>query len=177
LPGVAVAMTVRSRAVRICVVLIIYAGYMLYSNPIRFHQTAHAGGLTMQVPSTWTPMKSAAINIPVALHREWSPFLPFGNVSVVDHSAFPRSSGSWTMETARKMQTGIVAARSKVTAFSNTSTFDLKAGDRTAVCIEMTLSGRSRILNCTIVGTTLQFIFTGSRFAEPSAERMLASLN
>jgi hypothetical protein len=80
------------------------------------------------------------------------------------------------METARKRQTGIVAARSKVTAFSNTSTFDLKAGDRTAVCNESTLSG-SRILDCTIVGTTLQFIFSGSRFAEPSAERMLASLN
>ena len=160
------AMAIRSRVVRSGVVLIILAGYLLYSNPIRFHQTAHAGGLTMQVPSTWTPMKSAAINIPVALHREWSPFLPLGNVSVVDYSAFStRSSGSWTMETARKRQTGIVAARSKVTAFSNTSTFDLKAGDRTAVCNESTLSG-SRILDCTIVGTTLQFIFSGSRFAE-----------
>jgi hypothetical protein len=161
---------------RIGVVLIIYAGYMLYTNPIRLHQTAHAGGLTMQVPSTWTPMETSGNNFPVSLHREWFPFLPLGNVSVMDHSAFPRSSGPWTMETARKMQAGIVAARNQIADYSNMSTFDLKAGDRTAVCIESTLSG-SRILDCTIVGTPLQFSFIGSRFSEPSAERMLASLN
>jgi len=80
------------------------------------------------------------------------------------------------MEAARKAQTDLVALRGKVTNFSNTSTFDLKAGDRTAVCIESTLSS-SRILDCSIMGTPLQFEFMGSRFAEPSAERMLASLN
>ena len=170
------AMTVRSRVVRSGVVLIILAGYMLYSNPIRFHQTVHAGGLTMQVPSTWTPMKTPGTKIPVVLHREWFPFLSEGNVTVIDYPVIPRKSGLWTMEVARKTQSDLVYLRSKVTAFSNTSTFDLKAGDRTAVCIESTLRA-SHTLNCFIVGTPLQFSFMGSRFAEPSAERMLASLN
>jgi hypothetical protein len=80
------------------------------------------------------------------------------------------------MEEARKMQAGAVALRIKDTNFSNTSAFDLKAGDRTAVCDESTLSG-TRMLDCTIVGSPLQFYFMGSRYAEPDAERMLASLN
>ena len=50
-------MTVRSRVLRGGIGLIIIAGLMVYNNPIRFHQTAHAGGLTMQVPSTWAPME------------------------------------------------------------------------------------------------------------------------
>jgi hypothetical protein len=161
---------------RIGVVLFIYAGYMLYSNPIRLHQTAHAGGLTMQVPSTWTPEKSGE-EFPVILRREWAPFLPSGVVSVMDHSELPRSSGPWTMEAARKAQAELVAARNQVAIFSNTTSFDLKAGDRTAVCVESTLRGRSHSLGCPIVGTPLQFSFSGSRFAEPDAERMLASLN
>ena len=170
------ALTVRDRAIRIAIGLSVFLVVMLYSNPIRFHQTAHAGGLTMQVPSNWTPMKSSGNYVPVSLRREWAPFMPSGFVSVMDQSEFETKHGPWTMDTVRRMQTGIVAARSKVTAFSNTSTFDLKAGDRSAVCIESTLMA-SRTLNCFIVGTPLQFSFMGSRFAEPSAERMLASLN
>jgi hypothetical protein len=171
------ALTGPSRAVCVGIALVIYAGYMLYTNPTRFHQTAHAGGLTMQVPSTWTPMKISGNYFPVSLRREWAPFLPSGSVMLMDQSVFDSKGGrTWTMEAARKAQTDLVALRGKVTNFSNTSTFDLKAGDRTAVCIESTLSS-SRILDCSIMGTPLQFEFMGSRFAEPSAERMLASLN
>ena len=63
------ALTVPSRAVLVGIALVLYAGCMLYSNPIRFHQTAHAGGLTMQVPSNWTPMKSPGKYVPVSLRR------------------------------------------------------------------------------------------------------------
>jgi hypothetical protein len=150
---------------------------MLYSNPIRFHQTAHAGGLTMQVPSNWTPMKSSGNYVPVSLRREWAPFMPSGFVSVMDQSEFETKHGPWTMEAALKSQANLVALRGKVANYSNTTSFDLKAGDQTAVCVESTLDGRSHSLACPIVGTLLQFSFIGSRFAEPDAERMLASLN
>ena len=166
------ALDIRSRVRGFYIGLIVYAGIMLYNNPIHFHQTAHAGGLTMQVPATWTPMNIPGNIFSVSLRREWGPFLPSGTVSVIS-----RGSGFWTMEAARKMQAGLVAAQRKITSFSNTSTFDLKTGDRTAACIESTISGRTRILDCTIVGTPLQIYFAGSRFAEPDAERMIASLN
>jgi len=165
-------MTVRGRVLRGGVVLVIYVGFMIYNNPIRFHQTAHAGGLTMQVPFTWTPMKIPGNIFSVSLRREWSPYLQWGTVSVSS-----RGSGSWTMEAARKIQVGDVAYKSKVAFYSNTSAFDLKAGDRTAVCSESTFGDKSRTLNCTIVDTPLQLYFSGSRSAELDAERMLASLN
>ena len=172
------AMDVRSRVRGFGIGLIVYAGFMVYNNPIHFHQTAHAGGLTMHVPVTWTPMKSSYNIVSVSLRREWFPFLPSGSVMLMDESVYDLGGGgrTWTMEAARNMQAGLVAARSKVVDFSHTSTFDLKAGDHTAVCTESMLRG-SRVLNCNVVGTPLLFDFMGSRFAEPDAERMLASLN
>ena len=172
------ALAIRSRVRGFGIGLLIYAGFMLYNNPIRLHQTAHSGGLTMQVPSNWTPMKSTGNYVPVSLRREWAPFLPSGSVMLMDQSVFDSKDGrTWTMEAARKAQASLVALRGKVANYSNTTSFDLKAGDRTAVCVESTLDGRSHSLACPIVGTPLQFSFLGSRFAEPDAERMLASLN
>jgi hypothetical protein len=171
-------MTVRSRVLRGGIGLIIIAGLMVYNNPIRFHQTAHAGGLTMQVPSTWAPMEIADPFMPVSLSSEWAPFLPSGSVSVMDQSVFDSEADrTWTMEAARKSQAKRVASLGKITYYSNTRSFDLKAGDHTAVCVESTLNSSYHSLICLIVGTPLQFSFGGSRFAEPSAERMLASLN
>jgi hypothetical protein len=171
------AMDVRSRVRGFGIGLIVFAVVTLYSNPIRFHQTAHAGGLTMQVPSTWTPMKNIGNEFPVVLRREWTPFLPSGTITVLDRTESQTKNWSWTMEDTRKAMTHLYTSMSKDSHISNARGFDLKAGSRTAVCVEATINGSYHSLICTIVGTPLQFDFMGSRFAEPSAERMLASLN
>ena len=104
-------MTVRSRVLRGGIGLIIYAGLMVYNNPIRFHQTAHAGGLTMQVPSTWAPMEITAIYAGISKQRMDS-VLAIGHVSVMDQSVFDsKADRTWTMEAARKLQAKRVASR------------------------------------------------------------------
>jgi len=151
--------------------------WMLVLNPVRLDQTVHAGGLSMKVPFLWTPMQVAGKEMPVALRREWAPFLPAGSVNVMDLAELGSKNGPWTMESARRAQADLVSFPSRDSRLSNPQSFDLKAGDHTAVCVESTAGDDDRLLVCYIVGTPLQFSFDGSRFSEPAARRMLASLS
>jgi hypothetical protein len=150
--------------------------WMLALNPIRFHQTASADGLTMQVPVLWTPMKTTGKEMPVALRREWSPFLPAGIVNLMDRTQQDAKKGPWSLDEAHQQQTLLVFLQGKDHRFSEIHSFDTKAGIRTAVCEGATLNGADHALICYIVGTPLQFSFEGSPRSEPAALKMLASL-
>ena len=143
--------------------------WMFVLNPIRFNQAVHAGGLTMRVPVLWKPMKSPGAGMPIVLVREWQPFVPSGAVTVMDLTGDNSKTG-------REAQADVAGMPQRDSGFSNARTLDLKAGDRTAACVESTLNGSYHSLICYIVGTPLQFTFGGSRFSERAAERMLASL-
>lgn len=151
--------------------------WMLALNPIHFHQTASADGLTMQVPVLWTPMKTTGKEMPVALRREWSPFLPAGIVNLMDRTQNDAKKGPWSLDEAHQQQALLVFLQGKDHRFSDIHSFDTKAGSRTAACEGSTLNSDYYTLICYIVGTPLQFSFQGSRYSEPAAQRMLASLN
>jgi len=151
--------------------------WMLVLNPIHFHQTASADGLTMQVPVLWTPMETIGKEMPVALRREWSPFLPAGMVNLLDRTQKDATKGTWSLEEAHKQQAFLAFLQSKDHRFSEIHSFDTRAGSRAAVCEGSTLNGTDHALICYIVGTPLQFSFEGSPRSEPAARKMLVSLN
>ena len=158
------------------VMLALCVVFLLLQNPIRFNQTAHAGGLSMKVPVLWTPMNVGGKGMPIALRREWAPFVPAGSVNVMDWTAMGSNEGPWTATRARALQADAMSGMSKDSHFSDVKALDLKVGSRTAVCEESTLNRHYRSLICYIVGTPLQFSFGGSPSTEPAAEKMLASL-
>lgn len=155
----------------LAIVLLIAVGYVLHSNPIRFHQTVRVDGLTMRVPVLWTQVKDPGEGMLVALRREWGS----GTVDVMDRTVFGRKQQPWTMGEARHEQAGLVALQAKDGRFSNPRFLDLDAGRFTAACEEASVED-NEALTCYVVGTQLQFSYLGSRKHEPAARRMLASL-
>ena len=159
--------------VMLVVVVLAAVGYLLFKNPIRFHQTVQVNGLTMQIPVLWTPVKYPGEGMLVAVRREWA---QSGTVDLMDRTVFGKKEGPWLMNEARHEQAGLVALQAKDGRFTNPRFLDLNAGKFTAACEEATVEG-NEALTCYIVGTTLQFSYLGSRRYEPAARRMLASLN
>jgi len=158
--------------VMLLVVVLAAVGYLLFKNPIRFHQTVQVNGLTMEVPALWTPVKDPGEGMVIALRREWGA----GTADVMDRTLFGKKQQPWTTNEARHEQAGLVALQAKDGRFTNPRFLDLNAGRFTAACEEATVEG-NEALTCYIVGTTLQFSYLGSRRSEPAARRMLASLH
>lgn len=69
----------------LAVVVVLAIRYLLYRNPIRFHQTVQVDGLTMQVPVLWAPLKNPGEGILIAVRREWA---RAGTVDVMDRTVF-----------------------------------------------------------------------------------------
>ena len=156
----------------LAVVLMFAAGYLLFLNPIHLNQTVQVDGHTMKVPLFWTQVKNPGEGMLVALRREWA---RSGSVNVMDRTVFGKKQEPWAMNEARHEQAGLVALQAKDGRFSNPRFLDLNAGRFTAACEEASVEG-NEALTCYIVGTPLQFSYLGSRRYEPSARKMLASL-
>lgn len=157
-------------AVAVCAVL---AGYELWHNPIRFHQTASVDGYTLAVPVLWTPVKDPPRGVKLALRREWA---LSGTIDVMDRTRTSPKSGTWTTEAARAEQAGLEAAQTKDGRFNNPKLLDLNAGKFQAVCEEATVGG-NLALTCYLVGTPLQFSYLGDISHEAEAKKMLNSLH
>jgi hypothetical protein len=155
------------------VVVLIAAGYLLFHNPLHFRRAVQVGGLAMEVPMLWTPVKNPDQGMLIALRREWA---QSGTVDVMDRTVFGKRREPWTLLDARHEQAGLAALQAKDGRFSNPRFLDLNAGRFTAACEEAAIGG-NEALTCYVVGTPLQFSYLGSRRYEPAARRMLGSLH
>jgi hypothetical protein len=153
-------------------VLVILVGEEAIFNPIRFHGTAQAGGLTMDVPVLWAAAKNPGGGVAIALRREYA---LSGAVAVSDRIAAGAKDGPWTEGGARREQAVVLQGQGNNPDFKNARTFDLSAGKYTAACEEAAVKGALALV-CFVVGTPLELSYIGSARYEPDARKMLASL-
>jgi len=153
---------------------LLIVGNILLQNPIHFRQTAQVGGLTMKVPTFWKLDKPSGYPATILLTREYPAQAGGGRVYVMDWAHHNAEDMPFTLDKARAIRVSTMENQSQST--SDQTALDLQAGSRPALCVEATVNETGRSLNCSIVGTMLQFSFSGSPNHEPAARQMLASL-